>query len=60
MHELRGGLIELEKVYDYYENNRFRMKCDQYLKEGSPIASSLIEGACRHLVMDRMMRSGMR
>ena len=32
----------------------------QYLKEGYPIATGVIEGACRHLVKDRMERSGMR
>jgi hypothetical protein len=36
------------------------MKYDQYLKEGYPIASGVIEGACGLLVKDRMARSGMR
>jgi hypothetical protein len=30
------------------------------LAAGYPIASGVIEGACRHLVKDRMERSGMR
>ena len=33
---------------------------DEYLRRGYPIASDVIEGACRHLVKDRMERSGMR
>ncbi len=33
---------------------------DKYLRRGYPIASGVIEGACRHLVKDRMERSGMR
>ncbi len=33
---------------------------DEYLEAGYPIASGVIEGACRHLVKDRMERSGMR
>jgi hypothetical protein len=32
---------------------------DEYLATGYPIASGAIEGACRHLVKDRMERGGM-
>ncbi|NEX23910.1 hypothetical protein G3480_27305 [Thiorhodococcus mannitoliphagus] len=31
-----------------------------YLEHGFPIASGVIEGACRCVVKDRMERSGMR
>ena len=44
----------------YFTNNAGRMKYDEYLKAGYPIATGVIEGACRHLVKDRMERSGMR
>ena len=33
---------------------------DQYLKMGLPIATGVIEGACRHLVKDRMELTGAR
>ena len=33
---------------------------DEYLRRGYPIASGVIEGACRQLVKDRMERCGMR
>ena len=36
------------------------MKYDEYLRKGYPIASGVIEGACRSYVKDRMERSGMR
>ena len=36
------------------------MHYDQYLAAGWPIASGVIEGACRHLVKDRCELSGMR
>jgi len=36
------------------------MRYDEYLRPGYPIASGVIEGACRHLVKDRMERSGIR
>ena len=45
---------------DYFEGNRDRMKYDEYLAAGYPIGSGVVEGACRHLVKDRMERTGMR
>jgi hypothetical protein len=36
------------------------MHYDRYLAEGLPIASGVVEGACKNLVKDRMERSGMR
>ena len=41
------------------EKNKERMRYDEYLAAGYPIASGVIEGACRHLVKDRMERAGM-
>jgi hypothetical protein len=49
----------LAKVCAYLWNNRERMRYDVYLAKGYPIASGAIEGACRHLVKDRMERAGM-
>jgi hypothetical protein len=51
---------ELERICGYFENNRHRMAYHEYLQAGYPIASGVIEGACRHVVKDRMERSGMR
>ena len=45
---------------EYFERNRGRMKYDEYLALGYPIGSGVVEGACRHLVKDRMERTGMR
>jgi hypothetical protein len=45
---------------EYFEGNRDRMKYDEYLAAGYPIGSGVVEGACRHLVKDRMERTGMR
>ena len=36
------------------------MAYDAYLEHGFPVASGVIEGACRCVVKDRMERSGMR
>jgi hypothetical protein len=45
---------------EYFARNRDRMKYDEYLAAGYPIGSGVVEGACRHLVKDRMERTGMR
>ncbi|MEZ6130664.1 MAG: hypothetical protein R3C59_18415 [Planctomycetaceae bacterium] len=50
----------LHKICNYLEHNADRMRYDEYLRRGYPIATGVIEGACRHLVADRMERSGMR
>lgn len=50
----------IDTVCRYFEHNQHRMHYDQYLRAGYPIATGVIEGACRHLVKDRMERSGMR
>jgi hypothetical protein len=49
----------LAKVVGYFENNRDHMRYDVYLREGYPIGSGVIEGACRHVIKDRMERAGM-
>jgi hypothetical protein len=50
----------LEAVADYLYRNRTRMRYDEYLANGWPIASGPVEGACKNLIKDRMERSGMR
>jgi hypothetical protein len=50
----------LAKVIGYYENNREHMRYDEYLAGGYPIGSGVAEGACRHLVKDRLEQTGMR
>lgn len=51
---------KLDQLTAYLQNNLHRMHYDEYLAAGYPIATGVIEGACRHLVKDRMERSGMR
>lgn len=50
----------LNEVADYLYRNRARMRYDEYLASGWPIASGPVEGACKNLIKDRMERSGMR
>jgi len=47
-------------VCDYLYRNRERMRYDEYLRNGWPIASGTVEGACKNLIRDRFQRSGMR
>lgn len=51
---------QLTGVIGYLHANRRFMKYDQYLAAGYPIGSGVAEGACRHLVKDRMELTGMR
>lgn len=58
---LRGAkLRKLRTICNYFQKNLTRMRYDAYLAEGYPIASGVIEGACRYVVKDRMERAGMR
>jgi hypothetical protein len=50
----------LRKACDFLKANEYRMRYDEYLKAGYPIATGVIEGACRHVIKDRMERAGMR
>jgi len=57
---LRGAKrTQLHTICGYLEKNRHRMRYDEYLACGYPIASGVIEGACRHIVKDRLERTGM-
>ncbi len=59
--ELTGEhLKSVEQACLYFESNASRMRYDDYLAAGYPIASGVIEGACRHVVVDRMEGTGMR
>jgi hypothetical protein len=49
----------LAVICNYFTKNRDRMRYDEYLRYGYPIASGVIEGACRHVVKDRLERTGM-
>lgn len=48
------------QVARYFEGHAEAMDYARYLARGWPIASGVIEGACRHLVKDRCEASGMR
>jgi hypothetical protein len=53
----RGGL---DKCANYLQKYQAYLHYEQYLAAGLPIATGVIEGACRHLVKDRMELTGAR
>jgi hypothetical protein len=58
---LRGSRArQLSAVINYFHHHRRFMQYDLYLAAGLPIGSGVAEGACRHLVKDRMELTGMR
>ena len=50
-------LVEIELTY--FRNQKSRMHYAEYLRRGWPIASGVMEAACKTLVTQRMKRSGM-
>ena len=51
---------KVENCLTYFAARSDYMKYDEYLAAGYPIGSGVVEGACRHLVKDRMEQAGMR
>jgi hypothetical protein len=52
--------VTLDTCIGYLVKHRTLLRYDRALAEGLPIATGVIEGACRHLVKDRMDRTGAR
>jgi hypothetical protein len=50
----------IETAARYLDGNLESMRYDEYLAKGWPIATGMVEGACRHVVKDRCERSGQR
>jgi hypothetical protein len=50
----------LRTICDFLAKNKHRMRYEEYLRLGCPVATGVIEGACRHVIKDRMERADMR
>jgi len=50
----------IDKCADYLLKNKSRLQYGKALNAGFPIASGVIEGACRHLINDRLDITGAR
>ena len=61
---LRGLSVKARESVDvcarYLSNHSPYLRYDHYLANGLPVATGVIEGACRHLVKDRMAVTGAR
>ena len=53
-------LTDMDKAVTYLNNNRQHMKYDRALAAGWPIATGMIEGACRFVIEDRFGITGAR
>lgn len=51
---------KLKKIINYFYNHLEVMKYDEYLKNGYPIASGMVESACSQVVANRMELPGAR
>jgi hypothetical protein len=50
----------IDKAVKYFRRNASFMDYPAFLEQGLPIASGVIEGACRHLIQDRLGITGAR
>ncbi len=55
-----AGSPPVNECANYLPTYKDLLKNDEYLAQGLPIATGVIEGACRHLVKDRMDLAGAR
>ena len=53
-------LADMEKAVTYLTNNQMYMRYDKALASGWPIATGMIEGACRSVIEDRFGITGAR
>jgi hypothetical protein len=60
LHKKHPRNTKVEKVLVYFRNNRRRMRYQEYIAQGLPIGSGVVEAACKTLVTQRLKQSGMR
>ncbi len=51
---------QVDTAANYLTKNKRMLRYDRYLADGLPIATGVIEGACRHLICDRLDITGAR
>jgi hypothetical protein len=52
--------VVLWRNVGYFEDNACRMRYDEYRARGIPLASGVVESACKHVVASRLKGPGMR
>lgn len=59
--KIKGSKLKaMRKVVKYFSNHKKLMKYDEYLEQGFPIGTGVVESSCKTLVKDRMEGSGKR
>ena len=53
-------LADMDRAITYLENNHQHMRYDRALEKGWPVATGMIEGACRFVIEDRFGITGAR
>jgi hypothetical protein len=56
----KGERKAVDKCAGYFLNRTHLMRYDELLKAGAPIATGVVEGACKHLINDRLDVTGAR
>lgn len=51
---------QIQQGAEFMESNLHGLRYNEYLQARYPLAAGVIEGACRHLLRDRIESSGMR
>jgi hypothetical protein len=59
-HMTPADLVKVDKCIEYLRKNIEHIEYRAYLATGLPIATGVIEGACRHLIKDRLNITGAR
>lgn len=60
LHKKHPQNTTVKKELAYVRNNRQRMRYHQFITQGLPIGSGVVEAACKTLVTQRLKQSGMR
>ena len=50
--------LDIQRAITYFNNHSAYMRYEEYLEAGYPIATGVIESACKHIAKNRMDRSG--
>ena len=59
MFQIPGNAVPLHRNTHYLQKYAQYLHYDRYLAAGYPIATGVVEGACRYLVRDRMELTGL-
>lgn len=56
----KESIEKIKEAIGYFENNKERMRYNYFRDKGYFIGSGVVEASCKHVVADRLKKSGMR